>query len=57
MSPSATLSYAGNTKTGKLTVSDGTHKAVIAFSGDFTSANFAAPVNDGHGGALIAYHA
>ncbi len=57
MSPSATLSYAGNTKTGKLTVSDGTHKAVIVFSGHFTSANFAAPVNDGHGGALIADHA
>ncbi len=56
MSASATLSYVGNTKNGKLTVSDGTHKAVISFSGSFTVANFASPVSDGHGGALIGYH-
>jgi hypothetical protein len=57
MSPTATLSYAGNTNFGKLTINDGSHKSVITFVGNFTSANFAAPVTDGHGGSLIAYRA
>jgi hypothetical protein len=57
MSTSATLSYAGNTKSGKLTVSSGSLKAVISFTGDYTLSNFARPVSDGHGGALIAYAA
>ncbi len=55
MSASATLSYAGNTKSGKLTVSSGSLKAVISFTGDYTLSNFAKPVTDGHGGALITY--
>jgi hypothetical protein len=55
MSPSAKLTYTGNTTKGTLTISDGTHKSVLSFSGNFTAANFAAPVTDGHGGALIAY--
>jgi hypothetical protein len=55
MSASATLSYAGNSKNGKLTVSDGVHKAIISFSGSFSAASFASPVSDGHGGALIGF--
>jgi hypothetical protein len=55
MSPSAKLTYTGNTTKGALTISDGTHKCVLNFTGNFTLANFAAPVIDGHGGALILY--
>jgi hypothetical protein len=38
-------------------VSSGSLKAVISFTGDYTLSNFARPVSDGHGGALIAYAA
>jgi hypothetical protein len=55
MSPSAKLTYTGNTTRGALTISDGTHKSVLNFTGNFTLANFASPVTDGHGGALILY--
>jgi Ca2+-binding RTX toxin-like protein len=56
MSASATLSYAGTTKSGKLTVSDGVHSSVISFSGSFTAANFGSPISDGQNGVLIGYH-
>ncbi len=56
MSASATLSYAGTRKSGKLTVSDGVHSSFISFTGDFTAANFASPISDGQNGVLIGYH-
>jgi filamentous hemagglutinin len=56
MSTSGSLSYAGNSTSGKLTVSDGTHTATIAFKGNFTTTNFGTLSTDGHGGSLIAYH-
>src|SRR5262249_1136027 len=42
----------GNNSPGTLTVSDGTHSANIAFSGDYSLANFTA-YSDGHGGTAI----
>jgi hypothetical protein len=56
MSPTGSLSYSGNATSGKLTVSDGTHKATIIFDGNFATHNFGTPTTDGHGGSLIAYH-
>ncbi len=56
MSPGGSLSYTGNSTSGKLKVSDGTHTATIVFKGNFAAHNFGTLTADGHGGLLIAYH-
>ena len=47
-----TLGYTGNTLSGILTVSDGTHTAQLAMLGNYTIGNFN-KANDGHGGTLV----
>ena len=47
-----TLGYSGNTLSGTLTVTDGTHTAILALLGNYTVANFKTS-NDGHGGTLV----
>jgi hypothetical protein len=49
-STQATLS--GTTKSGVLTVTDGTHTAHITLIGDYTQSTFVAS-SDGHGGTII----
>ncbi len=50
------LSYVKSTKTGTLTVQDGTHTSAITFStGALSVANFVVIGGDGHGGTLIGY--
>ncbi len=50
------LSYLKSTKTGTLTVQDGTHTSAISFStGALSAANFVVIGGDGHGGTLIGY--
>ncbi len=44
--------YSGNTTTGVLTVTDGTHTAHITLRGNYTTSSFIA-ASDGHGGVLI----
>ncbi|MGI8839597.1 MAG: beta strand repeat-containing protein [Caulobacteraceae bacterium] len=44
--------YAGNKKGGVLTVTDGTHTATIALTGNYLGSTFVA-ASDGHGGVLI----
>ena len=44
-----TIAYSGNNSPGTLTVSDGTHTANIALTGNYSLANFTAS-SDGHGG-------
>ena len=44
--------YSGNTTTGTLTVTDGTHTAHITLRGNYTTSSFIA-ASDGHGGVLI----
>jgi hypothetical protein len=56
MSPTGSLSYSGNSTSGKLTVSDGSHSATITFKGNFTTSNFSTLVTDTHGGSLVTYH-
>ena len=48
----ATIAYSGNNSPGTLTVSDGTHTANIALTGNYSLANFTAS-SDGHGGTSI----
>jgi hypothetical protein len=48
------LAYAGNTTSGKLTVTDGTHSGSLTLSGSYTLASFT-PISDGHGGTLIQF--
>ena len=47
-----TLGYSGNTLSGTLTVSDGTHTAKLALLGQYVVGNFTME-SDGHGGTLI----
>ncbi|MGI8840253.1 MAG: beta strand repeat-containing protein [Caulobacteraceae bacterium] len=47
-----TAAYAGNTKSGTLTVTDGTHTAHIKLKGDYTGSTFVV-ASDGHGGTLV----
>ena len=47
-----TIAYSGNNSPGTLTVSDGTHTANIALTGNYSLANFTA-FSDGHGGTSI----
>ena len=47
-----TIAYSGNNSPGTLTVSDGTHTANIALTGNYSLANFTAS-SDGHGGTII----
>jgi len=49
---SASLSYAGNSSGGTLTVSDGTHTAKLGVVGNYSLANFTAS-SDGKGGTII----
>jgi hypothetical protein len=49
---SVTLGYAGDTSSGVLTVTDGTHTAKLAMLGNYTIDNFTSAA-DGHGGTLI----
>jgi hypothetical protein len=50
------LAYTDSSKTGTLTVQDGTHSAAIIFStGTLSLANFTVLGADGHGGTLIGY--
>ncbi|MGI9169497.1 MAG: hypothetical protein ACR2FH_04875 [Caulobacteraceae bacterium] len=49
---SGEATYSGTTTSGVLTVSDGTHTALIAFKGDYLNAVFNAS-SDGHGGTNI----
>ncbi len=46
------LGYTGNTQSGTLTVTDGTHTAHLALLGNYTVADFHAG-NDGSGGTLV----
>jgi hypothetical protein len=46
------LTYSGNTTSGKLGVTDGTHSVNLTMSGSYTLGSFA-PSSDGHGGTLI----
>ena len=48
----AKISYTGNNSPGTLTVSDGTHTASIALTGNYSLANFTAS-SDGHGGTAV----
>jgi hypothetical protein len=48
----AKISYSGNNSPGTLTVSDGTHTASVALSGNYSLANFTAS-SDGHGGTAV----
>jgi autotransporter passenger strand-loop-strand repeat protein len=47
-----TLGYSGNTSSGTLTVSDGTHAASIVLIGQYVQAQFATQA-DGNGGTLV----
>ena len=47
-----TIAYSGNNSPGTLTVSDGTHTANIALTGNYSLANFIAS-SDGHGGTSV----
>jgi autotransporter passenger strand-loop-strand repeat protein len=49
---SATLGYTGNTLSGTLTVTDGTHTARLAMLGSYVAANFHL-ADDTHGGTLV----
>ncbi|MGI9169370.1 MAG: hypothetical protein ACR2FH_04240 [Caulobacteraceae bacterium] len=49
---STTATYAGDKKSGTLTVTDGTHTAHIALKGDYRTSTFVA-ASDGHGGTLV----
>jgi large repetitive protein len=51
-SGTTTLGYSGNTLSGTLTVTDGTHTARLAMLGDHALANFTL-ADDGHGGTLV----
>ncbi len=51
-SGTTTLGYSGNTLSGTLTVTDGTHTARLAILGDHALANFTL-ADDGHGGTLV----
>ena len=48
----ATLGYSGSNSPGTLTVSDGTHTAILAVLGNHSLANFTAS-SDGHGGTIV----
>ena len=48
----ATIAYSGANSSGTLTVSDGTHTASIALTGNYSLANFTAS-SDGHGGTIV----
>jgi hypothetical protein len=51
------LTYAAGKSSGKLTVNDGTHTAIITFSGaGLALHNFTVIGSDGHGGTLIDFH-
>jgi hypothetical protein len=47
-----TASYAGNTNSGVLTITDGTHTAHIHFFGDYTASTWTLS-SDGHGGTTV----
>ena len=47
-----TRNYVGNTSSGTLTVSDGTHTASIALLGQYMAAQFNL-ASDGHGGTVV----
>jgi serralysin len=47
-----TLGYSGNTQSGVLTVTDGTHTAMLNMIGNYTNLSFK-PTNDGNGGVQI----
>ena len=47
-----TIAYSGNNSPGTLTVSDGTHTANIALTGNYSLANFTAS-SDGQGGTIV----
>jgi hypothetical protein len=49
-----TISYAGNTTTGKLTVKNGSQQATFTFLGNYSASGFHAAA-DGNGGTLITY--
>jgi hypothetical protein len=51
---SATKGYAGDTSSGTLTVSDGTHSASILLIGNYTAASFnLGPEGDGGAGTVV----
>ena len=49
---SATLGYTGNTLSGTLTVTDGTHTARLAMLGSYVAGNFHL-TSDGNGGTRV----
>jgi hypothetical protein len=51
-SPSTTLGFAGNTTSGTLTVSDGTHTAQLVLLGQYAASNFSLG-SDGMGGSIV----
>jgi hypothetical protein len=48
----ATASYSGTKTSGTLTVTDGTHTALIKFAGNYTASIWTLS-SDGHGGVLV----
>jgi VCBS repeat-containing protein len=48
----ATVGYSGTSSSGTLTVSDGSHTAIIALLGNYMAASFV-PASDGHGGTYV----
>jgi hypothetical protein len=48
------LTYSGNTSSGKLGVTDGTHNVTLTMSGSYSLGSFA-PSSDGHGGTVIQF--
>jgi hypothetical protein len=47
-----TATFSGSTKSGVLTVTDGTHTATITLIGNYTTSTFTA-ASDGHGGTIV----
>jgi autotransporter passenger strand-loop-strand repeat protein len=56
LSDGATLGYVGNTLSGTLTVSDGSHTVKLTMLGNFVQSNFSV-IDDGGGHAMITYSA
>jgi hypothetical protein len=48
------LAYSGTTSAGKLVVTDGSHSATVALTGNYVLADFS-HISDGHGGTLIGF--
>jgi hypothetical protein len=56
LAPSATPSYTGNTTSGVLKLTDGTHTASLTMIGNYTQSGMAFHiVTDTHGGSLVTY--